>query len=366
MMVAWQTKSLLPLSAAIVLAGLFFAAGCEGPQGPRGEGIDDIDMTPPQVVITRPAPGDTVYTDTLNLAAVASDEDTVRRVEFLISGEEALGALLTQVVGGYRYGTVWGGTGAAAIPAGSHILQARAIDEAGNHGYSPPLLFERQALPAEMWLLYYEDPALSQALREDVMYIPDPFGDRYWNVRFSPLASCRVLQVEFGFRDPAGEGLAGPCDIRIHFWEMGEDFLPGNALADSFEVGGDTLDFEAGSTVFDVEDLDLEFATDFHVGYSPLAENYSQYLENNLGIAIAATVDDQAVLANGAQHRSIEYDGIEDPNEEQEEGRWVTMYTNYDEQRDLHIRALVQYDTGTMAWIRPVGATWGNTRAVDR
>ncbi|MBD3167101.1 hypothetical protein GF324_10910 [bacterium] len=339
--------------AGTLLIAVAVFAGCEGPQGPQGEGINELDMTSPEVIVTRPGYGETVYSDTFHFGAVASDNDTVSGIEFLVDGTEITGSFLAQQAGQVKYGVNWR-RNQTPIEIGAHVLQARARDASGNEGYSPPLLFYREPIPAQDTIAYFADP-FQQGFEFDVMRIPDVYGDRYWNVRFSPLDSCQVLQVVFNFSDPSQEpGVDGPCDIRIHFWESTDELLPGTAV-DSFDVGGDTLNFDT-SVFFDVEDLDLIFEGDFHVGFSPFAENYAQYLEDNLGMAIGVTIDPER-LADGDTHRSIEYDGIEDPEGEQTEAGWRTMYNNYgEEKRDLHILVLVRYHDGSTAWVPDPGA----------
>ena len=89
-------------------------------------GLDNLDGTPPTVALTSPANGASV-SGTVALAASASDDIGVARVDFLLDG-----ALLGSDASA-PYSLAWnsGGTG-----NGAHVLQARALDLAGNTGTS--------------------------------------------------------------------------------------------------------------------------------------------------------------------------------------------------------------------------------------
>ncbi|SFV26962.1 esterase, PHB depolymerase family [Pseudoxanthomonas sp. YR558] len=89
-------------------------------------GLDNLDGVPPSVALTSPTNGATV-SGTVTLAATASDDIGVARVDFLLDG-----ALL----GGDAsapYSLAWNSSGASD---GAHVLQARALDLAGNTGTS--------------------------------------------------------------------------------------------------------------------------------------------------------------------------------------------------------------------------------------
>jgi poly(hydroxyalkanoate) depolymerase family esterase len=89
-------------------------------------GLDNLDSVAPQVSLTAPANGATV-SGTVTVSATASDNVGVDRVEFLLDG-----ALLGSDSSS-PYSTSWN---AAASVNGSHTLQARAVDLAGNVGSS--------------------------------------------------------------------------------------------------------------------------------------------------------------------------------------------------------------------------------------
>jgi len=85
------------------------------------------DTTPPTVAITSPLSGATV-SGTTTVTASASDAGGVRVVQFLLDGQQ-LGTLDDTV----PYEAVWN---TRTVPDGSHTLQARAQDTAGNIGES--------------------------------------------------------------------------------------------------------------------------------------------------------------------------------------------------------------------------------------
>ena len=90
-------------------------------------GLDNLDGVAPSATITAPDDGTTVGGN-VAVTANASDNIGVDRVEFLLDG-----ALLgSDASAPYAY--VWNSTAASN---GAHALQARAVDLAGNTGYSP-------------------------------------------------------------------------------------------------------------------------------------------------------------------------------------------------------------------------------------
>lgn len=90
-------------------------------------GLDNLDGVAPSATITAPANGATVG-GTVAVTASASDNIGVARVELLLDG-----ALLgSDASAPYAY--AWN---SATASNGAHALQARAVDLAGNTGYSP-------------------------------------------------------------------------------------------------------------------------------------------------------------------------------------------------------------------------------------
>ncbi|WP_219339665.1 extracellular catalytic domain type 1 short-chain-length polyhydroxyalkanoate depolymerase [Luteimonas salinisoli] len=91
-------------------------------------GLDDLDGSAPDVVLTAPADGAEVG-GTVALAADASDDIGIARVEFLLDG------VLLGSDDSAPYGLSWDST---AATDGAHTLQARAIDLVDNVGTSAP------------------------------------------------------------------------------------------------------------------------------------------------------------------------------------------------------------------------------------
>ena len=90
-------------------------------------GLDNLDGIAPTATITSPTAGATVSGD-VAIAASASDNIGIDRVEFLLDGA-LLGSDATT-----PYGWLWNST---TTTSGAHVLQARAVDLAGNTGTSP-------------------------------------------------------------------------------------------------------------------------------------------------------------------------------------------------------------------------------------
>ncbi len=89
-------------------------------------GLDNLDSTPPSVSISAPTQGE-VVSATLSITASASDAVGVDRVEFLVDG-----AVLASD-NAAPYSVSWN---AAMAANGTHTLQARAFDLAGNSASS--------------------------------------------------------------------------------------------------------------------------------------------------------------------------------------------------------------------------------------
>ena len=89
-------------------------------------GLDDLDGSAPLAAITAPTAGATIG-GTVTVAASASDDTGVERVEFLLDG-----ALLGSDASA-PYAIAWN---TANTSDGAHVLSARAVDIAGNTGTS--------------------------------------------------------------------------------------------------------------------------------------------------------------------------------------------------------------------------------------
>lgn len=89
-------------------------------------GLDNLDGAGPAVALTAPSEGETVSGEVI-VSATASDDIGVDHVEFLLDGN-LLGSDATA-----PYATTWD---ASTASNGPHVLQARAVDLAGNVGTS--------------------------------------------------------------------------------------------------------------------------------------------------------------------------------------------------------------------------------------
>lgn len=92
-------------------------------------GLDNLDGVPPTATLTSPANGAAV-SGIVTLAAIASDDIGVARVDFLLDGA-LLGSDATA-----PYSHAWDSSGTSN---GAHVLSARAVDLAGNTGTSSPV-----------------------------------------------------------------------------------------------------------------------------------------------------------------------------------------------------------------------------------
>jgi hypothetical protein len=105
---------------------------------------NDVDTTPPQVSVTSPAGGSQV-SDTISLAATATDDTGVAGVQFFVDGL-AIGAEDTTS----PYGVSWN---TSSVANGAHNLTARARDAAGNTTTSaivPVTVSNGPALPSQL------------------------------------------------------------------------------------------------------------------------------------------------------------------------------------------------------------------------
>ncbi len=323
---------------------LLLVVACEGPQGPQGLGADDLDFEPPEVTLITPQPYETVSGDTFTVEAKAQDNRSIRRVEFYVDGRLALGgdsiAVDSFPRSGNRYSALWTLTG-AGIPHGYHTLVVRALDDALNQAETPPMPFLTvEALPFDT--LYYDDvPGAVFA----TMTLPDRYGDRYVNVRFTPLQPCRLEQVMFQFWEFSDDTLVDGIDIRVFAWTS-QNHLP-DELVDSVDVPQTSILTNEWMAV-DVRNRDIRFDSTFHAGFSPPTELYSQYLAADRGVQIGISWD-QLPGGNPSEFRSSEYE---------HNGRgWGTMYQQWEYKYHLRIRAVVAYGDGGTAMLFPGGGS---------
>jgi arylsulfatase A-like enzyme len=95
---------------------------CEGAACPPGPGAGTVDAKPPRTIVTAPRLGTTVCCR-VKLKAYATDNIGVDRVEFRVDGN------LVGTDSAEPHGAVWD---SAAYAAGPHMVEAIAVDNAGN------------------------------------------------------------------------------------------------------------------------------------------------------------------------------------------------------------------------------------------
>jgi len=323
---------------SILLITILFA-GCEGPQGSQGRGIDDLDLEPPEIILVTPLAGDTIFTDTLTISAIAQDDRRVEYVEFFIDGISsqgndiiALDSFPTNI--SYRY--LWDFS-TTELGNGIHFLTARAFDKGHNHADTPAIPIWYLPLTG-VFEMKYDGAGLLGYLG-----LPDKsptqnfwFGDKYFNVRFTPPATCVLKEIRFEFTYPDLEYSGGGIDIDAFVWSS-SDLMPDSVLL--------TVPIQESSMIYDdwmfidVSEANLEFSSDFHVGFSPVDSLYESYQNEERGASIIISVDPDT-LDDARQHRSIEFEP------EGEARGWGSMQEHWDLKIDFHIRALVEFNEG--------------------
>ncbi len=337
------SKAEVKVRTTILLTGLIvillIVAGCEGPEGPEGIGLDQ-DLIPPEITLITPAPGDTIKTPTVWFEAIATDNDSVKSVEFFLDGSSDLGQDSSAIVKvpeadsiTFRFPWIMDPDTWAV---GQHVLCAEAVDLNENYKMTPPMPVYYLPLYGERVLAYHLDGEYSEPL---AVALPDGYGDRYYNVRFSPHRECELKEVQFRFEQYDEVGI----DIFVYTWES-DDRLPGTCI-DSFLVQQDNLNY-TGWTVLDMSDRGLPlFSDDFHVGWSPDPSQYDQYLADERGLSIYAAVCDTALYRDPLDNHSSEY--------EASDRGWGTLQDHWLRKLDLYIQAVVDYGDGEETLLIP-------------
>ncbi|MDP8206847.1 MAG: Ig-like domain-containing protein [Candidatus Electryonea clarkiae] len=328
----------------IAISFVLMIFGCEGPDGPPGEGLTSVDLIPPEIQLIQPSPNDTITAAIDTFEVEASDNDSLAFVEFFIDGSSEGGSDSgAAVITVPPYSFTWSFTN-NSFGAGFHILTARAVDMSENVTWIPPIpiwLMPRFGLVE----LYYDDTGdiLNKLL------LPDSSrntGERYWNVRFSPQMECTLVALYFAFNHPIESGLTAGIDMDFFVWRESSGFLP-SGIPDSVRVSAANIVYypqwtEIDSSVFGTP---IILNGDFHAGWSPAFENYNTYLLDNYGAAMIYT-ESETELKESEKHRSSEF----------ELGRgWGTVQEHWGIKYDFHIRAVVDYGDGVAVTIMPNG-----------
>ncbi len=333
-------------SLVFLLAPVLLLVGCEGPQGPRGVGADDIDLEPPSITLIRPTANETVVGDTFTVEARATDNHSIRRVEFYVDGTMNLGgdSIAVDSFGSssYRYSVKFSLPG-AGLSHGNHYLVARAVDFGLNYTDTPVIPFASEVFQYQQELKQDYDNGLA----DGIMFLPDSYGDKYYNVRFDPVLPCQLLEVKMAFMDPTTVSATenGGCDIDLFVWNTTSPFtgkyVPGDSVLQKTISFGDII-LEGWST-FDLRDEAVHLDSTFHVGWSPPDDQYQAIRAAGRGMVIMTSADSVSTT-NPYLNRSGEW--------EPERG-WGTMAEHYGQWRVLRIRAVVLYDGGSTATLEP-------------
>ncbi len=340
------------ISRAILFTTLLvIIAGCEGPQGPMGRSVGSLDLQDPFVVLLSPLPGDTIPTDTFSISVEATDNDEIAYVKFFIDGRFDLGengVAVDSHASLSTYSTTWD-LHAGGISEGLHYLVARAVDRSRNFTDTPsiPLYY---ITPTGSFEIGYDKPG-----NEGVLGLPDHqgsvyFGDRYFNVRFTPLRACTLKEVRFEFANPQSVNppYAGGADIYVFAWTS-DNFLP-DEFIDSVYVPEPVIQYDQWTSI-DVSawNLSFEAGEDFHAGFSPPDSLYNIYIDENKNAPLMVSVDTNLPEDRSHEHRSCEYEA------EGEARGWGTMQDHWQAKFDFHIRVLVDFGGGETTLINPGG-----------
>lgn len=325
--------------------------GCEGPQGPAGTGIEDLDLVDPTVELidnfSGPLQSQRVEADSFIIRARANDNEAVEYVEFFFDGSSEMGQQ-TAVDSTEPYLWTWV-FDSSGHDFGVYPLMARAFDASGNSGDSPMVLVDYGEPPDTGHVSDFGDGTLWVT-----MTLPDYFNDKYWNVRLIPPQPCTLLEIQFEFKEPTSEQmtgtqdyLMGPADFQVYAWNSNvATGFPVTPALDSTLVASEEAVFselnEGNWTIVDVSDWDLEFTNAFHAGFS--IPNYGEMKAQLLGLPIWMVKNPNH--EDPADHSSIEL---------AEETGWGTIQQDWGERRDLRIRVLVEYDNGSRAMLHPDG-----------
>ena len=100
------------------------------------QSTDAGDNISPTTALTRPSTGSVLTGRHVILDANASDNISVRKVQFVLTGDHFKSVIGIGASTSYGFAFVWNST---SVPNGSYTLQSRATDEAGNTKYSSPI-----------------------------------------------------------------------------------------------------------------------------------------------------------------------------------------------------------------------------------
>ena len=178
------------------------------------------------------------------------------------------------------------------------------------------------SLDDEEWIIY------DDGLPQYYFPLPDEWHDHYFNVRFTPPDSCKLLGAALFFIQISDT----VPDIKILVWNS-TGLYPDSTL-DSLTLDGDEIVFHPDSTYVPLQDWDLHFnpSIKFHIGWEP-----------------ADSTDTLAILSD---------DGIPETTYSgewwEEDNSWGTLQANWGLGVNFMIRALVEIiEDTTWVWLEP-------------
>ncbi len=313
----------------VLLAGL----GCEGPQGPQGEGVDQ-DFEPPVITLLAPQPGDTIVSTSTMLQAEAVDNDSVHYVEFFVDGSSIRGQSDSAIVLEEPYEFDWL-LPPDVFPEGTHIITAKAVDYNKNTSWAPSMPVYHLPLYGEK-VLMYDDLLKPDDVTLGILSLPSDDGKRYYNVRFTARTEAVLTEIRLEFADPAFVGYAGGVDIDVFVWDS-NDRQPG-LLLDSLRIPVDSLAPHYESWfIADVSARNIIVEGDFHAGWSPVFERYDDYLAADSALSMYVEQTEVELYDDPSLNRSLYWaPGM----------AWGTEQERSPFRRDYHIRAKVDYGSG--------------------
>ncbi len=197
-------KAIRIQAATAVLMLAVMVLGCTGPEGPAGRDAVGVDTQPPDILMTRPVPGDTIRSDTLKAWADAIDNVGVDRVAFYLDGSDIIKdstkAWVRQPPYAYNFDL-----SDLGLVDGPHTIAARAYDLSGNSQTTPTLLFHYDVPDTgtaflrsfnlrdpdfTQWQLVQHTVLQDTSGEDSLVITPDSFA-----VRFDAASACQLLRV---------------------------------------------------------------------------------------------------------------------------------------------------------------------------
>lgn len=208
-MISFHLNRSTPLCASLILVWGGLSISCRGPQGPAGPDAQGLDVRPPTVVITSPAPLETIW-DKLVLSASVVDNVTITAFYFTLNGSVQVGRI-SLVIPTPPYRVEIPGD---LLRPGWQYITARAYDAAGNYAETPPrmvrLLLSRDL--SDTLLLHRHHSAPHPPPHRWIL--PDTARTQSYFVRFTPAKPCSLAYAVIWL----GGSLSDTSHAEISFW----------------------------------------------------------------------------------------------------------------------------------------------------